>query len=85
MPSYNMLCPECGLDKDDFTTYENFIEHNSSDTAIPCPKCGKTSAFYSLTHLPQNLKLVEGDVLNFYGPCQQEQWFRGFEGLGRRG
>lgn len=84
MPAYNLLCPECGLDKDEFVSYAEFTAHDRVELAILCPKCGKHTAFYSLTHLKQNLRLQESDVLNFYGPCEQEKWFRGFGDLGKR-
>jgi DNA-directed RNA polymerase subunit M/transcription elongation factor TFIIS len=84
MPAYNMLCPECGMDKDEFVPYTTFCEHNTRETAITCPKCGKETAFYSLTHLKENLRLQESDILNFYGPGEQEKWFRNLEGLGKR-
>lgn len=84
MPMYNVLCPECGHDKEEFTTYENFCEHNSSEHPITCPNCGKETAFYSLTHLKENLHQKWGDVLNFFGSTEQEKWFRGMNDLGRR-
>ena len=84
MPTYNLICTHCRLDKEEFATYTEFLEHNSSSTAVVCPKCGKKTAFYSLSHLKENLKMSEKDVMNFYSPGEQEKWFRGFEDLGKR-
>lgn len=84
MPMYNLLCENCKLDEDTFATYDEFIAHNTSKTSIKCPKCGKKKAYYSLTHLKENLNPEYKDVLNFYSASTQEQWYRGFEGLGRR-
>jgi phage FluMu protein Com len=84
MPMYNLLCENCKLDEDTFATYDEFIAHSSSECPIECPKCKELKAFYSLTHLKENLNTNYKDVMNFYGPSVQEQWYRGFEGLGKR-
>lgn len=81
---YNLLCPSCGLDKDILTTYETYLQHNTAETAILCPHCSNTTAFYSLTHLKENLRFIDKEVLNFYGPGTQERWYRGFNDLGKR-
>lgn len=84
MPVYNMLCPKCGMDKEEFVPYDTFITHNSSELPVECPCCKEHTAFYSLTHLKENLKWRSDNVLNYYAPGEQEKWFRGFEDLGRR-
>lgn len=84
MPMYNLLCENCKLDEDTFATYEEFTSHNSQEHPIDCPKCKEKRAYYSLTHLKENLKPEYKDVMNFYSPSVSEQWYRGMEGLGRR-
>ena len=84
MPMYNLLCEDCNLDTETFTTYSDFCSHNTKETAVECPKCKEKKAYYSLTHLKENLKPDYKDVMNFYSPSTQERWYRGFEGLGRR-
>lgn len=84
MPVYNRLCPACHTETEVVVSYDAFVEHSSTETAITCPCCGQPTAFYSLSHLKENLQLKEDNVLNFYGPGEQEKWFRSFGDLGRR-
>ena len=84
MPMYNLLCPNCRLDREEFVSYQTYCEHNSEETGIECPICKELKAFYSLSRLPENLKPKFVDVLNFYETCTTEKWYRGFNDLGRR-
>ena len=84
MPAYNILCNECKMDADAFVPYDTFCNHADEEHAITCPVCGKKSAFYSLSHLKENLKPVYNDVLNFYESGTQEKWMRGLGSLGKR-
>lgn len=83
MPMYNVLCPECGLDTEKLISFDEFKLHSDRECPVECPNCKQETAFYSLTHLKENLTYKSDNVMNFYSPSTQERWYRGMEGLGK--